>query len=106
MDNGKYLVDLELETIKYYADSVGNRANILLNDYIYVALIDKEGDAFYYRKHHFTSNNSIVQIKTDQIPAEAGIDPYLVLIDREMDDNIIEVVEAENSMVSAYSNSN
>lgn len=106
IDNGKYLVDLELETIKYYADSVGNRANTQLNDYIYVALTDKEGDAFYYQKHHFTSNNSIIQIITDQIPAKAGIDPYLVLIDREMDDNIIEVEEAENHMVSMHSNSN
>ncbi|MCD4697384.1 MAG: hypothetical protein K8S16_14205, partial [Bacteroidales bacterium] len=53
-----------------------------------------------YKKHLFTENNSTIQIITDQIPTQAGIDPFLVLIDREMDNNICEVKEADDSLVS------
>ena len=43
--------------------------------------------------------NTIIQILTDSIPAKAGIDPYLVLIDREMDNNVCEVKEAGDSLL-------
>ena len=55
---------------------------------------------FYYQKHLFIENRTTLQIITDQIPAKAGIDPYLVLIDREMEDNVCEVKEADDSLVS------
>ena len=101
--DGQYIVDLDVETIKYYADSVGNQIEAPLNDYIYVALMDEEGEAYYYEKHLFTESNSIVQIKTDKIPVKAGIDPYLVLIDREMDNNICEVKKTDDLFVSFLS---
>ncbi len=91
LDNGQFLVELDLETAKYYADSVGNQSQASMKDYIYVGLLDEDGDAFYYNKHKFSKQNSKIQIVTDQIPAEAGIDPFLILIDREMDDNVCEV---------------
>ena len=97
--DGQYIVNLDVETIKYYADSVGNQTEAPLNDYIYVALLNKE-EAFYYQKHLFTEKLSNIQIVTNQIPSKAGIDPYLVLIDREMDNNVCEVKEADDSMVS------
>ncbi len=92
-EDGKYAVTLDVETKKYYADSVGNQTSTPLNDYIYVALLDEEGEPLYYEKHKFTTDNSTVQIVIDQIPAKAGIDPYFVLIDRGMDDNICNVEE-------------
>ncbi len=98
--DGKYQVELDIETIKYYADSAGNQTEAPLHDYIYVALMDEMGEEFYYQKHLFTENQSNLQIITDQIPAKAGIDPYLVLIDREMDNNICEVKEANESLFS------
>jgi ABC-type transport system involved in multi-copper enzyme maturation permease subunit len=96
----QHIVDLDVETIKYYADSIGNQTEAALHDYIYVALMDEAGEAYYYEKHLFTENKTTIQVVTDQIPVKAGIDPYLVLIDREMDDNICEVKEANNSIVS------
>jgi ABC-type transport system involved in multi-copper enzyme maturation permease subunit len=92
-EDGHYLVELDVETIKYYADSVGNQAEAPLKDYIYVALMDEAGEAFYYKKHLFTSTNSSVQILTEQKPVQAGIDPFYLLIDRELEDNICDVKE-------------
>jgi hypothetical protein len=96
LKDGKYQVTLDITTRKFYADSVGNQTEASLNDYIYVALMDEKGEAIYYKKHLFKQSNSIVQIISDKKPAKAGIDPYLVLIDREKDDNVCEVKEAEN----------
>jgi len=91
LGNGKFLVNLDVETIKYYADSVGNQTKASMNDYIYVALMDDDGEAFYYKKHRFSKNHSSLQIIVDHKPSQAGIDPYLLLIDRNMDNNICDV---------------
>jgi len=98
MNNGKYLLTLDVETGKFYADSVGNQTEADLNDYIYVALMDETGEAYYYQKHLFTKNSSTINILTDIKPETAGIDPYLVLIDREMENNICDVIEIETEI--------
>jgi|GEM_PF-840732 len=101
LKDGNYLVKLDMDAVKYYADSIGNQTEAPLNDYIYVALMDEDGEAFYYEKHHFTESNSFIDIITDQKPSTAGIDPYWVLIDRNLDDNICEVREADDLLISA-----
>jgi len=100
MKDDQYIVELDIETIKYYSDSVGNQSVAPLNDYIYVALMDEEGEEFYYEKHLFKEKNNNIQIITNQIPAKAGIDPFLVLIDREMENNVCEVEKGDDSLVS------
>ena len=62
-----------------------------MNDYIYIGLMDDDGKEFYYKKHRFSKTDNLVRITTDRIPSTAGIDPFLVLIDRNMDDNVCEV---------------
>jgi len=99
-DDGNYLVELDVETMKYYADSVGNQTEAKLKDYIYVALFDEDGEAYYYQKHLFTTTNSVIQIITDRIPAQAGIDPYYLLIDRDLEDNILNVKETDGSNIN------
>ena len=95
LKDSNYQVSLNITTLKFYADSVGNQTEAPLNDYIYVALMDEKGEAIYYEKHLFTQSDTIIQVITDKKPAQAGIDPYLVLIDREKDDNICEVKEGK-----------
>ncbi|RLD31558.1 MAG: hypothetical protein DRI83_12210, partial [Bacteroidetes bacterium] len=70
-----------------------------LNDYVYVALLDGEGEPYYYQKHLFTTVNSVIQIETDQIPAQVGIDPFYLLIDRDLENNIFNVEEADENMI-------
>ncbi|MCK5079160.1 MAG: hypothetical protein KAR09_04420, partial [Bacteroidales bacterium] len=83
-----------------YADSVGNQAEAPLKDYIYVALLDEDGEAYYYQKHLFTTTNSVIRIITDRIPSQAGIDPYYLLIDRDLEDNIVNIKEADKSLIN------
>jgi hypothetical protein len=100
LGDGRYQVDLDIETFKYYADSAGNQTEAPLNDYIYVGLMDETGEAFYYQKHLFTNSQSRIQVITDQIPVRAGIDPFLVLIDREMENNVCDVRAVDGSLAS------
>ncbi len=88
-----YITELELQTMKFYADSIGNQQKAPLQDYIYVALLDENGEEIYYEKHLFRQDTSKLKIKTKERPAKAGIDPWLLLIDRGMDDNIIPVTD-------------
>jgi len=98
LNDHEYLVNLEVKTNKFYADSVGAQIEAPLNDYIYVALMDEEGEAYYYEKHRFDNSSTHIQIVTDRIPAKAGIDPYLVLIDRDGDNNVCDVeMKRENT---------
>ena len=92
-ENGTYLVDLELETSKFYSDSIGTQTKAPLTDYIWVGLINENDSAYYYQKHRFDSDASILQITTRTKPIKAGIDPYFVLIDRNLNDNICDVEE-------------
>jgi len=99
--DGKYLINFDITTKKFYADSVGNQTEAPLKDYIYLALMDEEGEAFYYQKHLFTQSDTTFQLITHKKPAKAGIDPYLVLIDREKEDNVCEVKELkEDGLIS------
>ena len=93
LETGKYQVDLDLKTTKFYVDSIGNQTEAPLNDYIYVALMDEDDNEFYYQKHKFDTNEKSIQIITDTKPVKAGIDPFLVLIDRNMDNNKMKVKE-------------
>jgi hypothetical protein len=93
LEDGKFQVDLKLKSAKFYVDSIGNQTEIALHDYIYVALMDEDDNEFYYRKHKFDTNEKSIQIITDQKPAKAGLDPFLVLIDRNMENNKMKISE-------------
>jgi len=91
LTNGKYLVKLQVSTAKFYADSVGNQRTSKLKDYIYVGLLDENDDAIYYKKHLFTKNQTTIEIECDKLPVKAGIDPYFLMIDRDLDNNIVKI---------------
>ena len=81
----------EEELNKFYADSIGNQTAVGIHDYIYVGLMDEDDNLLYYSNHLFNDTTSTLQIIVDQKPAMAGIDPYYLLIDRNMEDNLLKV---------------
>jgi aminopeptidase N len=90
-DNGKYRVTLEVSSHKLRADSIGGQVEIPLEDYIDIGVLGENDEELYLEKHRLVQNESTIDIIVDGIPVQAGIDPYLVLIDREMDNNMVEV---------------
>jgi hypothetical protein len=100
ISDNQYLVELDVDVFKYYADTVGHQTQAYLKDYLYVALMDQNEEAFYYQKHLFTSTNSKIQLITDKIPVSAGIDPYNVMIDRDIENNVCAVKKSDDVMIS------
>jgi hypothetical protein len=91
LDHGKYRVTLEVSSHKFRADSIGNQTEISINDYIDIGVLGENDEELYLKKHKLTQNESDIEIVVDKKPVRAGIDPYVILIDRERDNNLVEV---------------
>jgi hypothetical protein len=91
--DGKYDVTVKVEARKYKADAKGNETEVPINDYIEIGAFAKPakgkkyGDALHRERVHITQNESQFTFVTDSWPEKAGIDPFVLLIDRVPDDN-------------------
>jgi len=91
LPTGKYEVTLDVESRKFYADSIGMQTEVPLNDYIAVGVIGENDEELYMQKHHFSSTEKEIKVIVDKKPVKAGIDPYVILIDKEREDNLMKV---------------
>jgi len=94
LPNGKYQVTLDVQARKVQADSNGVESPMPLDDYIEIGVFTGKTDEekpLYLEKRKFTRERSTITIVVDQKPTRAGIDPYNKLIDRNADDNLIDV---------------
>ena len=91
--DGKYDVKLEIETRKFKADDKGNEKEGPLDDWIEIGAFAKPekgkkyGTTLYRQRLHLTSSKSTQTFTVDGLPDQAGVDPFLLLIDRVPDDN-------------------
>jgi ABC-type transport system involved in multi-copper enzyme maturation permease subunit len=91
--DGKYDVKLEIETRKFKADDKGNEKEVPLDDWIEIGAFAKPekgkkyGKTLYRQRLHLTSQKSTQTFTVDELPDQAGVDPFLLLIDRVPDDN-------------------
>jgi len=95
LHTGKYRVSFKVSSHKFRADSNGKQTEIPLNDYIYIGVLGKDEEELYLKKHKFTKNTQQFDIIVDKQPVQAGIDPYLILIDRNRDNNMKKVAVSE-----------
>jgi len=92
--NGKYKVFLSVSSKKFHADSLGVQVEVPLNDYIEVGVLGEDEEELYMRKRRFTKEKMEFEIEVEKRPVKAGIDPRLILIDREQNDNLVKVKES------------
>jgi aminopeptidase N len=93
-DDGKYVVTLDLHSLKQEAAGKGEEKPLKLDDEIDIGVFarpegGKEADetVLYLKKHRFDGQQTKLEIVVDAEPFDAGIDPYNKLIDRVPDDN-------------------
>ena len=95
--DGKYKVTLEVQARKVQADGNGAETPACrLADYIEIGVFSGKKDEekpLYLKKEKFTEEHKTFEIIVDQQPTLAGIDPYNKLIDRNADDNMIDVAK-------------
>jgi ABC-2 type transport system permease protein len=76
------------------ADAKGNETEVLVDDWIDIwafakpASGKKYGETLYRERFHIIRRNSKFTFATAQLPEKAGIDPFVLLIDRIPDDNM------------------
>ena len=91
LPDGRYKVTMNLEARKFYADSIGNQMATPLQDYIAVGIFGENGKELYLHKHLFTEEENTVTVIVDEKPVKAGIDPYVILIDKDRIDNMVKL---------------
>jgi ABC-2 type transport system permease protein len=95
--DGKYNVTIKIETHKYKADPKGNETEVPVDDWIDIGAFaapekkKKYGKTLYRQRVHLTGTNAIETFTVDEAPEQAGVDPFLLLIDRLPDDNVRKV---------------
>ncbi|MFQ3213660.1 MAG: ABC-2 type transport system permease protein [Marivirga sp.] len=95
LNNGKYEVNLLVESKKIKADSLGNEAFVAINDWIDIGLFGdaEEEELMFQQRVKINQEEMRFTFVVDSIPAKAGIDPRHLLIDRVFKDNISSVSE-------------
>jgi len=94
--DGKYKVTLEVQARKVQADGNGAETPVPLADYIEIGVFSGKKDRekpLYLKKEKLTEERRTFVIIVDEQPTLAGIDPYNKLIDRNADDNMIDVTK-------------
>jgi ABC-type transport system involved in multi-copper enzyme maturation permease subunit len=89
--DGKFEVYLVVEAKKFRADGKGQEHPVPPNDYVDIGVLDAEGHFLYLQKHKLDKENAEFTVTVERLPAQAGIDPLIKLIDRNPDDNAIKV---------------
>ncbi len=96
LDNGKYLVEVDIEAYKMRADTIGNESEMEIDDWIDIGFLSEdEKELIFEERVKINESKMSFAFELDTIPAKAGIDPRRLLIDRVYDDNIISVKVGE-----------
>jgi ABC-2 type transport system permease protein len=101
LGNGGYRVTLEIETKKFYEDSLGKEIEgRSMNDFVDIGIFgtnkvngEEIETHLYLKKHRMKEGSQTLEFIVHGKPEKAGIDPYIKLIDRNPDDNKIVVSE-------------
>jgi ABC-2 type transport system permease protein len=92
----KYKVRLNVQVRKVQSDGSGNESAMPLHDLIDIGVFTGKKDEekpLYLKKEWLTQPSQTFEIIVDQPPTRAGIDPYNKLIDRNADDNLMDVTK-------------
>ena len=89
--DGKYQVKIEVESKKYRADGKGQEHLIPVHDLVDIGVLDADGKFLYLQKQRIDRERQEFTVVVDKMPAEAGVDPLIKLIDRNPDDNVVPV---------------
>ncbi len=92
--DGKFDIKLEIEAHKFKADEKGYETEVPVDDWIDIGAFAKPekgkkyGKTLYRRRIHLTTSRSTQSFVSEELPEQAGVDPFLLLIDRVPDDNV------------------
>jgi len=87
--DGTWRVTLDLEAQKFRADGSGKETEVPMNDFVEIGVFgEATADPLYLQKHRIRSGRQRISVVVKGTPARAGMDPQLLLIDRNWSDNL------------------
>lgn len=94
LPDGKYEVTLDWQAAKKESDGIGKETEGVLGDDVDIGIFaradgadEKDEKVLYLKKHRIDQGKGSLTIVVDELPYDAGIDPYNKLIDRVSSDN-------------------
>jgi ABC-2 type transport system permease protein len=96
--DGKYVIDMTVESKKLRDDGKGKESEVAVDDWIDVGVLApaakgaKQGKVLLLEKRRIQGSKTTLQLVVDEQPGKAGIDPLNKLIDRNPEDNLKEAV--------------
>lgn len=94
-DTGAYRVTLQIVARKVEPDSVGREIEVPMDDWVEIGVFAAAerglGEPLHFGKHRIRSGEQTITLTVPQEPARAGIDPYHLLIDRDLKDNMANI---------------
>lgn len=91
----QYQVNLNIQAKKYQVDSLGIEVPVGLKDWIevgvYAPTTNGEEELIYLKKHQILSREQFLELVVDKKPSRAGIDPLHKLIDKKVEDNVVQL---------------
>jgi hypothetical protein len=103
--DGQYDVTINIETHKLKADGHGSEAEVAVNDWIDIGAFAKPekgrmyGHTLYRERVHIAQTRSTYTFITSELPDKAGVDPFLLLVDRNPDNNTKNVTLLDSAIV-------
>lgn len=91
-EDGRFRVKLKVLSRKLRADGKGGETEVDMDDVLEIGIYaapEEGGDprALYSEKHELRAGESEIEVIVDERPHEAGIDPDVLFVDRDPDDN-------------------
>jgi hypothetical protein len=85
-------VTLEITARKVVVDSAGKETEVAMNDLVDVGVfgsgaLSAPKDPLYFEKRRIVSGKQTITVNVPRKPARVGVDPYLLLLDLDSNDN-------------------
>lgn len=97
LGDDRYRVALVVESHKLRADGEGTEQPVPMHDWVQIGVMGQDEDAepLYLEWHRIEGERTELSLEVSGRPAKAGIDPRVLFVDRDPDDNVRSVVVTE-----------
>ncbi|CAM2064965.1 ABC transporter permease [Sulfidibacter corallicola] len=96
LPDGRFQVDLTVYANRFSADGSGRETPIALVEDIDIGLfledpaeIEDQEKVLYLEKHRLQQGENHIRLVVPRQPSHAGVDPFITLIDRDSEDNLV-----------------
>ena len=100
-EGDKYIVDITLDSKKFYADSTGKETEVPSENYIEIGVYKNKNTLASNIRYKLKGGETKLSIPVSDKPYKVVIDPRLLLIDKKLDDNEMKLDDKDHDKEKA-----